>query len=99
MQERHPYHASQRPAIACERRCAMKRPDPRQTPEAKANYLAITVDQIRKGFTDRGIKRLVSEAGLYKVDDDRLQALINEARLKCKIPDPDPDGKGVVLTA
>jgi hypothetical protein len=43
--------------------------DTRQTPEAKAILLALTIDQMKKGWTDRGIKRSVADSGLYKKDD------------------------------
>jgi hypothetical protein len=63
--------------------------DPRERPEIKAGLLATTIDQMKKGWTDRGIKRAVAAVGLYKKDDTRLQALIDEARLQSRVPDPD----------
>jgi hypothetical protein len=63
--------------------------DPRERPEIKATLLATTIDQMKKGWTDRGIKRAVAATGLYKKDDARLQALIDEARVESRIPDPE----------
>jgi hypothetical protein len=78
--------------------------DSRQTPEWKAHIqklledgrqakeaalLAITIDQMQKGWTDRGIKRQVADNRIYKRDDTRLQALIDEARKQCGVPDPE----------
>jgi AAA domain len=61
----------------------------RNDPEMKARFVAVAVDQIKKGWTDRGIKRQFTQSGLYKKDDTRVQAIIDEARLQSRIPDPD----------
>jgi AAA domain len=56
----------------------------------KAKSLAILLDQMKVGWTDRGIKRQMVNSGLYKADDSRVQALIDEARAECRVADPDP---------
>ena len=61
----------------------------RYSPEAKSKFVEITVDQIQKGWTDRGIRRCFTEPGIYKKDDPFVQAIIDDARLQTRIPDPD----------
>jgi hypothetical protein len=71
---------------------AMNKPwnnEARNHPGVKAAFVDVTVDQIKKGWTDRGIKRTLAEGGFFKKDDPRAQAIIDEARLQSRIPDPD----------
>jgi hypothetical protein len=65
---------------------------PLHTPKAEADFLAITIDQMKKGWTDRGIKRAVIASGYCNAGDSRLQALIDNARTQSRVPDPEtPD--------
>src|SRR5580704_17114951 len=66
---------------------------PLHTPKAEAAFLAVTIDQMKKGWTDRGIRRAVIASGYCKeAGDTRLQALIDEARTQSRTPDPEsPD--------
>ena len=57
--------------------------DPRSKPEFKAEMVAVTIDQIKKGWTDRGIKRVLAD--VYKEGDTRPQEIIDEARAQCGI--------------
>jgi hypothetical protein len=78
----------------------MNKYERRDAPEAQADLLAITVDQMQKGWTDRGIKRSVAASTMYQAGDSRVQALIDEARLQCRVPDPEtPDLTKVPIIA
>jgi hypothetical protein len=76
-----------------------KRPDPRNKPEFKAKFIEVAVDQMKKGWTNEAIKKSICGVNLYKTGDTRLQAIIDEARAECGVPDPNAASNiGVELT-
>lgn len=79
-------------------RVMKKKPDPRSTKKFQDGMSEKLIDDIRKGWTDRGLKRLFLEQEIFQhYDDTRLQSIIDEARAKCRIPDPEPDGLGAPI--
>jgi hypothetical protein len=76
-----------------------KRPDARNKPEFKAKFIEVAVDQMKMGWTNEAIKKGIYDNSLFKKGDTRLQAIIDEARAECGVPDPNTaSNAGVELT-
>jgi hypothetical protein len=79
----------------------MKKPhrDYHNEPEVKAKFISLAVDQMKMGWTNEAIKKGICDNKLFKPGDSRLQAIIDEARAECGVPDPNaPNDSGVELT-
>ena len=75
-----------------------RRADPRQSPEVRAKILAQIIDDMKKGWTDDALRKMLVSAFCYKRGDSRIQALVDEARAQSGVPDPDSiAGDGVAL--
>ncbi|UTD28911.1 AAA family ATPase [Bradyrhizobium sp. WD16] len=63
--------------------------DPRRSPEVRAGFIKIAVGQMTAGWSNAQIKGSMAAVYSNNPKDSRIQAVIDEARQQCGIPDPE----------